>query len=188
MNRPYRWATYAALGTWWGGAASEPVYYGYGEEVYYEDDAVYYGDEAYATTEEYADQAQDIAANGAVSEDTQESDWLSLGVFAITPDGQESGPPPTLYLQLQVNKDGVITGTLQDMSTENVQQILGAVDKSSQRSAWTVADKSWPVMETGIANLTKDNTTALVHFEDGQTQQWMLIRMDDPEGATTQGG
>jgi len=39
-------------------------------------------------------------------------------------------------------------------------------------------------METGIYNLTKDDAPALLHFEDGQTQQWLLVRLDDPkEGA-----
>ena len=84
-------------------------------------------------------------------------------------------------LQLQVNKDGLITGTHQNISTDEVQQIEGAVDKSSQRSAWTIAGKQWPVMETGISNLTKDETAALAHFEDGQTQQWLLVRMEDPD-------
>jgi hypothetical protein len=109
---------------------------------------------------------------------------MPLGVFAITQDGEPSGPPPTLYLQLQVNQDGLITGTLQNMSTNDVQQIEGAVDKKSQRSAWTVKGKQWPVMESGISNLTKDQTAALVHFEDGQTQQWLLVRVEDPDQPT----
>jgi hypothetical protein len=109
---------------------------------------------------------------------------MSLGVFAITEDGQASGPPPTLFLQLQVSKHGIIKGTLQNTATDDVQQIEGAVDKKSQRSAWTVADKKWPVMEAGISNLTQDQTAALVHFEDGQTQQRLLVRMDAPDSAS----
>ena len=109
---------------------------------------------------------------------------MSLGVFAITQDGEPSGPAPTRYLQLQVNRDGLITGTLQNLSTGDVQQIEGAVDKESQRSAWTVVDQQWPLMESGISNLTKDETAVLVHFEDGQTQQWLLVRMDDPDSAS----
>ena len=37
-------------------------------------------------------------------------------------------------------------------------------------------------METGIANLTKDATPALLHFANGQTQQWLLVRLEEPEG------
>jgi hypothetical protein len=185
LNRPYRWATWAAITSWFPWGWDEAQYYYYGENIYYQDDTVYYGDQAVANSAEYAQQAQTIATSGAgVPEETQEADWLSLGVFAITPDGQASGPAPTLYLQLQVNKDGIITGTRQDLGTNNVQQIEGVVDKKSQRSAWTVVGKSWPVMETGISSLTQDQAPALVHFEDGQTQQWLLVRMDDPDGGS----
>ena len=38
-------------------------------------------------------------------------------------------------------------------------------------------------METGISNLTEEASPALVHFEDGQTQQVLLVRMEDPEGS-----
>jgi hypothetical protein len=60
------------------------------------------------------------------------------------------------------------------------------VDKKSQRTAWTVVDKTRPIMETGINNLTKDTVPALVHFADGQTQQWLWVRLEEPEGATQQ--
>ena len=36
-------------------------------------------------------------------------------------------------------------------------------------------------METGVYNLTKDTAPALLHVEDGQTQQWLLVRMDEPK-------
>ena len=35
-------------------------------------------------------------------------------------------------------------------------------------------------METGIGNLTQDTTPVLVHYADGTTQQWLLVRMDPP--------
>jgi hypothetical protein len=181
MNRPYRLATWAAVTSWFPWGWSQPAYYDYGDNVYYEDNSVYYGDQV-IPADVYAQQAQTIVENApAIPADTQESDWMPLGVFAITQDGEPSGPAPTMYLQLQVSKDGIMTGTLQNLSTGDVQQIEGAVDKSSQRSAWTIAGKQWPVMETGISNLTKDETAALAHFEDGQTQQWLLVRMEDPD-------
>ena len=186
MNRPYRWATWAAVTGWFPGAGwSDATDYSYGESTYYQDGSVYYGDQAVATDTEYAQQAQTIADSAPeVPADTKEADWLPLGVFALTQDGEPSGPPPTMYLQLQVNKEGLITGTFQNLSTKEVQQVEGAVDKKSQRSAWTIKGKSWPVMEAGISNLTQDQSTALVHFEDGQTQQRLLIRVEDPNAAS----
>jgi hypothetical protein len=40
-------------------------------------------------------------------------------------------------------------------------------------------------METGIYNLTKDDAPALLHFSDGQTQQWLMVRLDEPTRGET---
>jgi hypothetical protein len=56
----------------------------------------------------------------------------------------------------------------------------GMVDEKTQRAAWTVVDKKYPIMETGLYNLTEDEAPALIHFADGQTQQWLLVRLQDP--------
>jgi hypothetical protein len=179
-NRPYRWATWGLITGWFPGTWGEPVSYNYGENVYYEGDSVYYGDKAVASSEEYAQQAQTIATSAP--EPAADSEWLPLGVFAMTQDGQSSGPAPTLFLQLTVSKEGVIAGTVTNTATDNVQAIEGMVDKKTQRSAWVVQGKDSPIMETGIANLTKDEAPALLHFADGQTQQWLLVRLEEPEG------
>jgi hypothetical protein len=54
------------------------------------------------------------------------------------------------------------------------------VDKKTQRAAWTVGDRKEPIFEAGIANLTKPETTMLVHFGKKRTQQWTLIRIEQP--------
>jgi hypothetical protein len=177
------YAAWPALTTWFPSYGwTEPVYYSYGDNVYYEGDQVYYGSQPVATAAEYAQQAEAIATS---IPDVQpaESDWMPLGVFAVTQDGEPSGADPTLYLQLAVSKQGIISGTLQNTATNSVEPIEGMVDKQTQRSAWTIQDKSWPIMETGISNLTQDTTPALVHFADGSTQQWLLVRLDKPQGA-----
>jgi hypothetical protein len=148
--------------------------------VYYQDGSVYYGDEPIATELEYATQAEAIASNTPSTKPTAK-DWMPLGVFAMTADGKPTGADPTLFLQLAVSKQGAISGTLQNTATNAVQSIEGMVDKQTQRTAWTAAGKSRPLMETGIANLTKGTTPALIHFPDGTTQQWLLVRMENPE-------
>lgn len=168
---------------WFPWGWNQQVAFNYGENVYYQDDSVYYGDNAVATTEEYADQAQTIAESAPAVDDAVE--WMSLGVFAVTQDGQESGPPPTLFLQLAVNKQGIVGGTFTNTATDSSQPIEGMVDQKSQRSAWTITGNKWPVMETGISNLTEDTAPALLHFEDGQTQQWLLVRLEEPKEQAT---
>ena len=106
---------------------------------------------------------------------------MPLGVFAITQDGQASGPTPTMYVQLTVSKEGILAGTFQNTGMGTSQPIEGMVDKKSQRTAMVISGKTRPILETGIFNLTKDTAPVLLHFADGQTQQWLLVRMDEPK-------
>jgi len=177
------WAAWGGLSNWVDYGWSDPVYYNYGENVYYDDGSVYYGDQVVCTEEEYAQQAEAIATSVPETPPAAE-DWMPLGVFALTTDGQPTGVPPTMFLQLAVSKQGVINGTFQNTTTGSVQAIEGMVDKQTQRAAWTAAGKSRPLMESGIGNLTDDSTPVLVHFADGTTQQWLLVRLEKPE--TTQ--
>ena len=147
--------------------------------TYYEGDQVYYGDDAVATTEEYAQQAQTLAESAPKVDES--SEWMPLGVFSITKDGEDSGPPPTMFIQLAVNKQGIISGTFTNTATDKTDPVEGMVDEKNQRVAWSIEGKKWPIMETGLSNLTKDTSPALVHFENGETQQWLLIRMEEPK-------
>ena len=187
-TRPYRAASWGAVTSWFPWGWSQPRAYNYGDNVYVEGDTVYYGDEVVGTQQEYGEQAYAIASTAeaiAPEPAADDSEWMSLGVFALTQDGQASGPEPNLFLQLAVSKDGMIAGTYNNSSSDKSSDIEGAVDQESQRSAWTVGGKDWPVMETGIVNLTKDEAPALIHFADGQTQEWLMIRLEDPEGTAS---
>ena len=181
INAPYRWAAWGSVAGWVGTGYgwTDAVPYSYGENVYYEDNSVYYGDQPVATAEEYAQQSEAIVAS-APEVAPEKAEWLPLGVFALTQDGQKSGPDPTLFLQLAISKEGVISGTSHNTVTNQTQTVEGLADKASQRVAWAVEGKTRPIMETGISNLTSDTGPALVHFADGQTQQWLMVRLDEP--------
>jgi hypothetical protein len=178
ITRPYTWATWGAVSGWVGYGAVQPTTYSYGDNVYYVDDQVYYGNQPTTTTAEYAQQAQAIAATASDAK-TQGSQWLPLGVFAVTQDGQASGSQPSLYMQLAISKEGIISGTQKHTATGQTETIEGAIDKKSQRAAWGVKDKQFPIIETGLSNLTQDTAPALIHFADGQTQQWLLVRLEE---------
>lgn len=180
ITRPFAWATWGSVGSWCG-YSGDPTGYAYGETVYYgEDGQVYYGEQPVATAEEYVQQAADIAATDPASA-PQKGDWLPLGVFAITQDGQASGAEPSLFLQLVISKQGVINGTFKNTLTGKTQPLEGMADKKSQRVAWVVTGQQAPIMETGLSNLTKDTAPALIHFADGQTQQWLMVRLPEPK-------
>jgi hypothetical protein len=196
-NNHIDWPYYPGFGYWagaaWGSLAgwvdygwTDPVYYNYGENVYYDDGSVYYGDQPVCTEVEYIQQAEAIAMNEPETKPAAK-DWMPLGVFAITQDGEPTGAEPTMFLQLAVSKQGVINGTFQNTATNSVQAIEGMVDKQTQRAAWTAAGKSRPLMETGIVNLAQDSTAALIHFPDNTTQQCLLVRLEKP-GSTAKAG
>lgn len=161
-----------------------PVYYSYGDNLYYEGDNVYYNNEVICTTNEYAQQAQEIATS-IPEVDPENVDWMPLGVFALTQDGA-SAEDATLFLQLAISKEGIIAGTFQNTATDESFEVQGTIDEKSQRAAWGKVGADWPIMETGIYNLTENDAGALLHFESGETQQWEMIRLDEQQEAAPQ--
>ena len=77
--------------TSWGWGS--PIYYdyGYGGNVYYEDNTVYVDGQAACTSEAYAHQASEIAQT-IPQVDPEQVEWMPLGVFALTQDegGEET--------------------------------------------------------------------------------------------------
>jgi len=149
--------------------------------VYYENNVVYVNGEESCTAEEYYQQAADIAA--AVPEAAEDKvEWMPLGVFALT---HEEKGDANMFLQLVVSKEGIIAGTYTNPLTNTALPIEGMVDRETQRAAWTVGDNKNTVMETGIYNLTKDEAPVLMHFGKEKTQNWLLVRLEEPEGEQT---
>ena len=185
-NNWWAWATAGAVTSWLFTANTQPVYYDYGNTIYYQEGQVYQEGDVICSAEEYAIQAQTLAQ--AVPDDVpEEVEWLPLGVFAIT-EPETSAEDATLFLQLAVSKNGIIAGTFQNTATGNSFEVEGTIDQESQRAAWGPVGKSWPIMETGLYNLTENEASALVHFDEEQTQEWVLVRLDQPEedGAANQ--
>ena len=177
----WHWSTWPVLTTWFVWSWGQPIYYDYGGNVYYYNDYVYIDNTPVCTGVQYAQQAE-VLANRVPPVDPQPEDWLPLGVFAFS-QGQDS--EAMAYLQLAVTKDGAIGGTYHNVLTDTTLPIQGTVDQRTQRAAWTIGDNKTTVMETGVYNLTQDQTTVLVHYGDQQTKQWLLVRLQSPESAET---
>jgi hypothetical protein len=177
------WATAAAAYSYptWGqsygycGYANYPVYYDYGSNIVYERQYVYVNGDAVATPDEYAQQAETIADKGKTTRAGAEDGWLPLGVFAMTQGGQVDGND---LFQLTVNKSGIIRGNYFNAISDSTVPVYGSVDEKTQRAAWTVGDRKEPVFEAGFANLTKSETTMLVHWGKDRAQQWNLVRIE----------
>ena len=184
-NRPYRWATWGALGDWFGWTVPY-IDYLYGDNLYYDDGNVYYNGTEVATGTEYAQQAEEYAQVGQTALKTKDenTEWMSLGVFALV---HEKNEAPHMFFQLSVDNAGVIAGTYHDSKTGATKNVHGLVAKKSQRACWSVEGKPDNVVETGIYNLTQNQTECLMHFGTEHTQTWLLVRMEEPQGKAAEG-
>ncbi len=180
------WAvpTAAAVGAWLGSTAAY-VPYDYGNNVTYQDNEVYYGAQPVATRQQYYQQALTIAGSGngaagpaSPGASSRNPPWLPLGVFGLVAEGQKT---PSMIFQLAVDKAGAIRGNYYDQVSDTTVPVTGAVDKRDQRVAWTVGNNQKLVIDTALYNLTQNASTALVHDGSGQTEQYVLVRMKQPE-------
>ncbi len=188
VAHPHAWraAAWTAAVFWtgatWGrlsaycGYPPAPVVYDYGTTIVYQDNSVYYNGEPVATAEEYTQQAAAIADQGQQAQPSEKEEWVSLGVFGMVR-GDDTGA--NQIFQLAIDKDGVLRGNYYDALSDTTLPVFGSVDKKTQRAAWTVGDRKDTVYETGVGNLTEDETTMLVHFGKDRTQQWTLIRLQE---------
>lgn len=185
-NAIWQTATWNSLGAWMAYPVAQPTYYDYGNNVAYQDGSVYMDGQDVGTSQQYYEQASQLAQAGAqadVSDTTDSADaspeeqWLPLGVFALT---QTGGTKSNVSIQLAVNKQGIIRGNYTDTETGKTQVVQGAVDKSTQRVAFSVGDNTSNLIETGLYNLTKDEAPALVHVGQDKTEQWLLVRLTKP--------
>ena len=129
--------------------------------------------------EEYAEQAEEIVESAPEVENPDDMEWLPLGVFALS-ENTKSDAAPNLFLQLAVSKEGIVAGTLENKTTEETKPVEGMLDMESGRAAWAITGKTAPIMETKIEGLTENETNMLVHFEDGTTQEWLMLHMEKP--------
>lgn len=174
-------ATWSGLNAWFG--TDWPAnYYDYGDTITYQDDNVYYNGQPVATAEQYSQVGTNLADQGqaAVPQDAQ---WLPLGVFGLLEPGQTTA---TMTVQLAVDKQGIVRGNYYNLADKDTLPIHGAVNKSTQRIAWTIGDNKNMVLDTGLDNLTKDETTVLVHYGTQKTDQWMMVRLKQKDQSSGQ--
>lgn len=175
-------ARWGGLYDWWGIPVETPVYYDYGNNVTYQGDNVYVNGTETATAQDYASQAINLATQGQQASPPASDQWQSLGVFALV-QGQET--TSNNLFQLAVNQAGILRGNYYDGIMDSTTPVYGSVDKKTERAAWTIGKKADRVFEAGIYNLTQDQCPVLVHFGKDRTQQWLLVRMQEPQSGNS---
>src|SRR5437764_9490493 len=131
-----------------------------------------------ATAADYAASAAELAAVPTPANPDAATDWLPLGTFALSE--SETDKDPARVVQLAVDKDGIVSGTMFNKTTSQTYPIQGRVDKETQRVAFTIGDAKDVVFETGIYNLTQQQTPILVHGE-GREETYLLLRLELPK-------
>jgi hypothetical protein len=154
-----------------------PVPHDFGSTIVIEGADVYLDGTRVTSAIEYAEQALAIADAGRQVRLDEEEEWQPLGVFGLIQGDEQE---PRAVLQLAVNKDGILRGNYYDALADNSLPVFGAVDRETQRAAWSVGAKKTVVIEAGLPNLTQRETTALVHHGATRTRQMMLVRVEPP--------
>jgi hypothetical protein len=170
-------AAWPAVGLWCGWGDAAPIVYDYGNNVTYVDNEVYYGDQPTYTADQYYQQASTIAQS-VPAPDPASTDWMPLGVFSLVQGDQSD---TNTMFQLAINKSGAIAGNYNNVLTGTTAPVHGAVDKKTQRAAWTVGDNKTTVYDVGISSLTQDEAPILIHIGSDKTQQWLLVRLKQPD-------
>ena len=168
---PTSWGTVAGL---YGYGNNRPISYDYGNNVNCQNGNVLVDGQNVGTAEDFSQQAADLAETGTQADISATEKWLPLGVFAMVRNEHQH---PQLIAQLAINEQGILRGNFTDEVTDHTSPIHGAVDKQTQRAAWTVGDNKQTVMEAGLNNLTQSEAPALIH-KNGKTDHWILVRLD----------
>jgi hypothetical protein len=184
---PWTWwrpAAWTGLAAFFGGAAvASALDRDYGTQVYYDQTNYYIEGQPVAPAPQYRQEALELAAVPPAEEpfvpveNDDENGWYPLGVWALT---QEEKGDAVMFYQLAVNKQGEVSGAYSNVLTGETSPVTGSVDFETQRVAWRTGSSDTTAMEANLAGLTKDFTPVFVHYGTGQTQEWLLVRMEDP--------
>jgi hypothetical protein len=183
VSDPWWWwrpARFDSINVFIGAGWSEPIVYDYGTDVIYDADLVQVRGEPVGTPIEYSRQIVQLAnpvatevTNAPVSVD----DWRALGVWALV---QEAQGDAVMFFQLSVDREGLVSGAYTNVVSGEELPVSGQVDRTTQRVAWHVGEQTSKVFEAGLANLTQDQASCLVHVAPGEMQNWLLVRLPDP--------
>jgi hypothetical protein len=114
--------------------------------------------------------------------EADKAEWMALGTFAVAASPKDVDP--SRIIQLAVNKQGVISGTLYNKETDKSQTVQGQVDKQTQRVAFRIGDADSVVVETGLYNLTQEEAPVMVHFGTDKVEQYVLVRLKQDDSAS----
>lgn len=196
VEQPMAYSKTRPASDWWGSltwgeltnelgrGAVAPFAYLPGLNLKMADEMVTLYGQAVATMNDYrwsADELADAEPEPLVGRDPA---WFPLGTYVLSPDtGEHRGPQA---VQLALEKSGTISGTYTNWPQGRVHPIRGNVDQETWRATFRVDGNTQVVVDTGLYNLGLPRTKVLVHLPNGETESWLMIRLDDPSAERTE--
>jgi hypothetical protein len=160
---------------------NSPYYYDYGPggNVVYSGNQVLVNGQPVGTPADYSQSAAALAAvDPSELTSAKPEDWTPIGTFSVATSKDEVNPPRVI--QLAVNKDGVVSGMIHNNKSNKTYTVQGHVDKDTQRVAFSIGNDPNTVLETGMYNLTQNETPVLAHFGPSSTQNYLFVRLPEP--------
>ncbi len=157
------------------GGRQRYYYYGDNGVIYYSDNSSYNNFIAVPGYSEFVYQGVVLARNNS-KVNYQDIQWMPVGIFALASPNQ-SNTSPNDYFSLAISPEGIVGGVYFNPKTNKNEEIEGTVDSQALRVVWKFTSSDWPVFETGLFNLTQNESTALVHYPEGRTDSQLLIRL-----------
>ena len=90
----------------------------------------------------------------------------------------ERDTEPNRVIQLAVDRNGIVAGTLYNIRDDSAQAIQGRVDPETQRVAFRFSGSKTAVAETGLYNLTQQSAPMLIHYSGRRVERYNLVRLE----------
>jgi hypothetical protein len=111
-----------------------------------------------------------------VVDPNQPGEWMTLGAYSLLTGPGDSG---TRMLELAVDKHGFIGGNYYDMISGASFNVVGRIDRKTQRASWSLESNRQLTFSAPLDQLTQGQGVVNVKFPSGRTQQWRLVRMEN---------
>lgn len=129
--------------------------------------------------------ATNTLADQGATDPAPDAKLLPLGVYTLAPKDQDES---TASVRLALSKDGVLRGIYYDSLGAQGHPIRGAVDKKTQRVAWTVGDNKKVLFQTTLASLTHEKGALTVRDANGNSHPWTIARFEQNENENEPAG
>ena len=120
-----------------------------------------------------ANYGEAAAPNG---ENKPAGDWLPLGVFALEPP-TEGGEQ---LVQFALRRDGTIEGVAYSKATGESSNLVGEVDRETNKAYWKVDANQKVSFEAPLKTLTSGEGPVEATLADGEKVTWTSARLKQP--------